>query len=303
MEFAAAAFRYGHSQVRDSYMLRDRAKIELLSRGEGGPRTFEPVTQRFLADWNFFFDFGDEKPYGFNHARLIDPEIVRSLHKLHISAVVGMGEVSSLPARNLARSKVVHLPSGQEVARQILPALAARGLLGKRRDEGYDSEEWRAFLLPPDERTAYFLGESDTPLWYYILQEASIFGTRTNLHAAPYDGEGDKRYSGDYGPRRHGKRYDREGPRRRYADLDGGRGSYPGPDGGHRLGPVGATIVGEVLTGLVDHYRATTGKGLDYEPLIKGSHSVFTGVDSKSAAGHRYLMRNFLIDAGLVDSD
>ncbi len=303
IEFAAAAFRYGHSQVRDSYMLRDGAKFELLSRGDrSGPRTFQPVTPRFLADWNFFFDIGDEKPYGFNHARRLDPEIVRSLHNLRISGVVGMGDVSSLPARNLARSKVFHLPSGQEAARQILPALHARGLLGKSDGGGYDREEWRAFLLPPDERTAYFLGESDTPLWYYILQEASIFGTRTNLYAAPYDVEGDKLYSGDYGPRRHGKRHDREGPRKRYADLDGGRGGYPGPDGGHRLGPVGATIVGEVLTGLVDHYRATTGKGLDYEPLIRGSQSVFEGVDSKSAAGHRYLMRNFLIDAGLVES-
>ena len=39
--------------------------------------------------------------------------------------------------------------------------------------------------------------------------------------------------------------------------------------GGDRLGPVGGRIVGEVLMGLLDHYRDMSGKGLDYSPEIK----------------------------------
>jgi hypothetical protein len=66
---------------------------------------------------------------------------------------------------------------------------------------------------------------------------------------------------------------------------------------------VGATIVGEVLTGLVDHYRAKTGKGLDFHPEILGSESDFAGLDSETPSEHRYLMRNFLIDAGVVERD
>jgi hypothetical protein len=59
--------------------------------------------------------------------------------------------------------------------------------------------------------------------------------------------------------------------------------------------------VGEVLTGLIDHFREKTGKGLDYHPQIKGSNSVLGGLPEKYGSDHRYLMRNFLIDAGVVE--
>ncbi|NJM34305.1 MAG: hypothetical protein HC850_05840 [Rhodomicrobium sp.] len=304
VEFAAAAFRFGHSQVRDSYNLRDGARFDLLSDGEEGPRAFQPVTPHLIADWRYFFDIGGKRPYGFNYSRRIDPELVKSLHRLDFSNVVGMHEVKSLAARNLARGKTLHLPSGQEVARIVLPALEARGLLGKGgadRNGHHGGAFWRAYLLPPDDRVAHFLRDAETPLWYYILQEAGIFGTRTHLRAAPYNGDDDE-VSSDfrrkgYGPLVH--EASAHGKYRRY-DADRHNG-YDGPDAGHRLGPVGAAIVGEVLTGLIDHYREKTGKGLDYRPEIKGSSSSFAGVDSYGHEGHRYLMRNFLIDAGVVE--
>jgi hypothetical protein len=308
IEFAAAAFRYGHSEVRDSYVLRDGVQFDLLSDGrDGSPRAFTPVTPRFLVDWRYFFDLGGKPPYGFNFARRIDTELVRSLHRLHFSHVVGLHEVTSLASRNLARGKTMHVPSGQEVAKVVLPVLEARGLLGEGDPASrsrYGGELWRAYLLPPDERTAYFLGEGETPLWYYILQEASIFGTPTRLHAAPY-GKEERYLSGDYPSKYHDGLFRRAAVRyphrpHRYDPGFGDEG-YGGPDGGHRLGPVGATIVGEVLTGLIDHYRETTGKGLDYQPQIRGSESAFVGLDTKEPSGHRYLMRNFLIDAGVVE--
>ena len=63
-----------------------------------------------------------------------------------------------------------------------------------------------------------------------------------------------------------------------------------GAEGGYSLGPVGGTIVGEVLTGLLEHYREKTGKGLAYEPQIRGSVSQ-----------GRYTMSNFLVDAGVAE--
>jgi len=300
IEFAGAAFRYGHSQVRDSYTLRDRKRVDLLSGGErGAPRAFEPVTPRFLVDWRYFFEIEPEPPYGFNHARLMDPELVKALHELHVSRVVGIDEVTSLAARNLARGRTTHLPTGQDVAKIILPALQERGLLGKA--QGYERDSWRAFLLPPDRRTRYFLGEAETPLWYYILQEASIFGSRTGLYAEPVK-HGPRRYSLKHDPRRSGTLYHNASARESFRGRkDYGR-SHHGPEGGHRLGPVGAAIVGEVLTGLVEHYRIKTGKGLDYRPLIRGSESALAGLDRRKASRHRYLMRNFLIDAGVVET-
>lgn len=40
------------------------------------------------------------------------------------------------------------------------------------------------------------------------------------------------------------------------------------PSGGNVLGDIGGLIVGEVLTGLLDHYRDQTSHGLDYIPVI-----------------------------------
>ncbi len=306
VEFAAAAFRYGHSQVREFYTLRHGVRVDLLTDGrDGNPTAFQPITPRYLVDWRYYFDIMPERPYGFNLARRIDPELVRSLHHLDFSNAVGMGEVNSLAARNLARGKTLHLPCGQEVARIVLPVLQARGLLGKAGPDyhgRHGDEFWRTFLLPPDDRVRHFLGDAETPLWYYILQEADTFGTPTHLHETP-GYEGDVHTSGDfprhgYGPllreasvRYH---YGPHGPDERRID--------DGPDAGHRLGPVGATIVGEVLTGLIDYYREKTSKGIAYHPEIHGSTSRFD-IDGGEGPGHRYLMRNFLIDAGVVEAD
>lgn len=302
VEFAAAAFRYGHSQVGERYQVREGVELYLLSDGrDGSPRAFEPVTPRYLVDWRYFFHLDPQPPYGFNWARRIDPELVKSLHRLGRANVVGKNDLSSLAARNLLRGKTLRLPSGQQVAEEILPALEARGLLGKA-GGNYRDGLWRSYLLRPDDRTAQFLGESETPLWYYVLQEAGIFGTRTYLHRAPDGEDGYLRSSGDFRHRngerlwRHASAKSPYGAGPRHYD-DG----HDGIDAGHRLGPVGAAIVGEVMTGLLQHYREKTGKGLDYHPQIKGSTSYLGG--SGKRYGDRYLIRNFLVDAGVAASD
>jgi hypothetical protein len=306
VEFSAAAHRQGHSQVRDSYTFGEGRVISLFANREGdGPRIFEPVTERYLIDWRYFFEIGHQRPFGFNYARRIDPELVRSLHRLDFPGIIGMRDVTSLAARDLARGKSLQLPSGQQVARIILPQLAERGLLGKGNWNGEHGggDYWRAFFLQPDERTRYFLGEAETPLAYYVLQEASVLGTRTHLRAAPYN-EGEDHYSGDEEYRR-GRLYHPASIKGRYGNGNGEGDDDDddrGFDAGHRLGPVGATIVGEVLTGLIQHYRETTGKGIEYRPIVRGSESLLFGPDGKKAR-HRYLMRNLLIDAGVVDTN
>lgn len=293
VEFSAAAYRFGHSQVRDSYVLREGVVFDLLSDGREGPRAFQPVTPRYLVDWRYFFDIGHERPERFNYSRRIDTELVRSLHRLNFSNAVGKNDLGSLAARNLIRGKTLQLPSGQVVAERMLPVLQERGLIGQGGygpRAGAHGEAWRAYVLPPSDRVRYYLGRAESPLWYYILQEASAFGTNTHPYSRPGYDEDEAVSERDHSPYR--ERGSWRNASVRYGEGEGGRyhRGDDGAEGGYRLGPVGGTIVGEVLTGLLDHYRQTTGKGLAYEPQIRGSVS-----------NGRYTMGNFLRDAGVAE--
>lgn len=305
VEFAAAAFRFGHSQVRSSYQLREGVRVCLFGdrRSGSGLQAFEPVTARYLIDWRYFFDIMPEPPRSFNYARRIDPEITPALHRLGAANVVGMGDITSLPARNLARGRGWRLPVGQAVAERVLSAVQQRGVPGAPRAdaEGPRGERaWQAFVLGADRRTAHFLDGDGTPLWYYILQEASVFGSRTYLQSLPprlaREDEG-------FGRSYRGYRLRVAGPWRGVAPNEGEWSDREGErrgDGGHRLGPVGGTIVGEVLTGLLEHYREKTGKGLGFRPNIIGSTSLFGPLNGAGAPRERYLMRNLLLDAGVA---
>jgi hypothetical protein len=173
LEFADAAFRYGHSQVRHAYRIT-----------AGGPALslfpellgFRPVGPDRVVDWGQLFDIPGADPA--QRSRPIDGRIPSSLVHLPIDVT---GELTnrdhqSLAVRDLLRGSATALPSGEAVARAIgaEPITPAQTGLA---DEGWEGE---------------------TPLWYYVLKEAE----------AREDGE--------------------------------------------RLGPVGATIVGDVLLRLLD---------------------------------------------------
>lgn len=318
VEFAVAVFRYGHSQVRENYQFRDDFKANLFRDRNGrGVTSFAPLTERFVIDWRYFFDVTAETPYHFNYARRLDPLLARPLHGLGGFGAVAPHEVTSLAARNLMRGLSLHLPSGQDVAEVILPALQQRGLLGNhyKKDYGRGSgrdEIWHSYLLDGDERAKRFLGDSDLPLNYYILQEASIFGSATGLRALPGRRAFENvHYNGnEYDENEGDEPSQRDLYREASLDQDYSRHSlreHRGPrrdplDGGNRLGPVGGTIVGEVLIGLMEHYQVKTGKGLSYRPLLQGSSSLLSDPYGDRDGEQRYLMRNLLIDAGLVET-
>jgi Animal haem peroxidase len=179
LEFADAAYRYGHCQIRHLYRANNASEPAPLFPDYLG---FRPVPPSRRIDWRLFFDGFDGA--GANgapraqRAKKIDGKLVGSLIQLPVAITgdVEVDEYHSLAVRDLERGEGVGLPSGEALARHL-------GETPLTREEiGVASTNW----------------QGETPLWFYILREAAA---RT---------------------------------------------------GGHRLGPVGARIVGDVLIGLLD---------------------------------------------------
>jgi hypothetical protein len=142
-EFADAAYRYGHSQIRHRYAIGDE-ELPLFPDLVG----FRPVTAVRVVDWSRLFDLPDQTPA--QRAKKIDGRLPRSLIDLPI-AITGEVEedLHSLAVRDLERGSGVGLPSGEAVARELeVPVLTAGELALP--------DEWRG----------------ETPLWYYLLKEA-----------------------------------------------------------------------------------------------------------------------------------
>jgi hypothetical protein len=185
VEFSAAAFRLGHSMVRESYS-HNRiftagglapATLQLLFRFTGlsggivgdlapnpptAPTPIAVLPSNWIIDWRRFHEVALPNPADvpLNLSRRIDPFVVPALHTLP-------GGGGSLPFRNLKRGVMLGLPSGQAVARAmkihtpLTPDEIATG---------------------PDGAVARKHGlHEHTPLWYYILKEAERRGNGERL--------------------------------------------------------------------------------------------------------------------------
>jgi hypothetical protein len=148
-EFADAAFRYGHAQIRDSYVVRDGAEAVPIFPDLIG---FRPVPAARVVDWAYLFDLPGRPAR--QHAKRIDGRLAHSLIDLpiQITGAVAVQEYHSLAVRDLQRGQALGLPSGEAVARAIgvEPLSRAESGLGVL---GWDAE---------------------TPLWYYLLKEAEL---------------------------------------------------------------------------------------------------------------------------------
>jgi hypothetical protein len=190
VEFAAAAYRLGHSMVREVYghnrVFRPggapgetfgAATLGLLffftgkSGGIVGDLVDDPAVgpspnpalplqrtlpSNWVIDWRRFYDLGTPAAtpnFRLNAARRIDPFLVPELHTLP-----GGGGV--LPLRNLKRGVLLGLPSGQDVAH----AMGVETLTPLQLTAGEDGKVLQEQGLV-----------DATPLWYYILKEAEQF--------------------------------------------------------------------------------------------------------------------------------
>jgi len=149
LEFADAAYRYGHGQLREAYRIKPGDPPMPLFPDLIG---FRPVPSALVVDWAGFFDVPGDPPA--QRAKKLDGRVCNAIMNLP-QAITGDVEVEafhSLAARDLQRGHAVGLPSGETVARHI----GATPLT--REQAGLGSMGW----------------DQETPLWYYVLKEAEV---------------------------------------------------------------------------------------------------------------------------------
>ena len=167
VEFAVAAYRFGHSMIRDTYWVNHNfpnATLGQVFEFNRNPRL--PVFSNWVVDFNAFFDTGGPVPVH-NKARRIDSFMAAGLESLPGFS----GLMAILATRNLRRGLALGLPSGQGMANffGVTPMTAAELTQGLPAAEVNVLNSSAGLLL------------NRTPLWYYVLREAAVLGGGNQL--------------------------------------------------------------------------------------------------------------------------
>jgi hypothetical protein len=187
LEFSVAAYRHGHSMVREVYdwNLNFRADGEgrgtlaelfRFSRVSGDMRMLPNLPSNWIPDFRRLYDLADfdfpalskSEAGQLNFAKSLDPYLaptMASLPEINMMPEALRPPFSNLAALNLRRGSMRALPSGQDISR-ALPSV--KMLTKKQMRDVIDSD----FDQVMENLDMY----ERTPLWLYVLLEAKAVG-------------------------------------------------------------------------------------------------------------------------------
>ena len=173
IEFSLAAFRFGHSMVRNAYRLNCRQKrvviADLMALGQAA----SPIPDDDLIEWGTFFDgLPTSGPQA--SSAYIDTSLGGAMHGLsprtiRLANALESPDPSNLPVRTLLRGARARVASGQEVA---------AACLAKGRIKSEDCLTILQLTADTCDRSGSALRKGgladNTPLFYYLLKEAEL---------------------------------------------------------------------------------------------------------------------------------
>jgi len=160
IEFAVAAYRFGHSMIPQKIQVqKGKSALELFGTLLG--RGFSPLSdEKGIVDWHELLETTEQR--NVQMAEKLNTKLATDLLKLPF---ISTDDIQSLATRNLLRGQTFLLPSGENIARAINRpeseiddvSQAAKSAVGAAADLS-----------------------NGTPLWFYILVEAEEIGRETN---------------------------------------------------------------------------------------------------------------------------